>query len=190
MGDRAPAAVNRAALPAHHRIATLAALRTVSDDRRHRILELLIAEPLGARTVAARLRMARTRVYYHLKLLEKHGFIVVVEERVVARRLERIYRAVARGFRVDPALIGGGSPEVAQARERILENTLDDLRARGLPPRPRDGTLVARTFLQLRPAQLAELRRRLAELIDDFAPTDGDGEGLAVELAVALFRLR
>ena len=179
--------MKRGALPAHHHIATLAALRAVSDARRHRILELLIAEPLGARAVATRLRMARTQVYYHLKLLERHGLIAVVEERVVARRLERIYRAVARHFRVDPALIGGGSPEVAHARERILQNTLDDLRARGLPPKPRDGTIVARTFLRLHPAQLAELRGRLVKLFDGFAPTDGDG--VAVELAVALFRL-
>src|SRR5882672_1759318 len=187
MGERPPAAVTRAALPAQHQIATLAALRAVSDDRRHRILELLIAEPAGARAVAARLRMARTRVYYHLKLLERHGFIEVVEERVVARRVERIYRAVARGFRVAPTLVGGGSPAIAHARERILENTLDDLRAHGLPPRPRDGTIVSRTFLRLRPAQLAELRRRLAELVDASAPGDGD---VSVELGVALFRLR
>jgi hypothetical protein len=133
--------------------------------------------------------MPRTKVYYHLKLLERNGFIRPVEERVVGRRVERIYRAVARVFRVDTELIGSASaPGVARARARILENALVDFRSHGIgrsSPRREDATLIARTFLRLRPEQLAELRQKIRRLIDGLDTTQQ--QGIPVELAVAMF---
>jgi DNA-binding transcriptional ArsR family regulator len=172
-----------------HRIGTLEALRAVSDDQRHRILSLLIANPQAARTIASQLGMPRTKVYYHLKLLEKNGFIRPVEERLIGRRVETIYRAVAREFRVDTELIGSASaPGVARARARILENALMDFRSRGTdrPSRRRqDPTLVARTFVRLRPKQLDALRQKISHLIDALDTTQK--EGVPIELAIALF---
>jgi DNA-binding transcriptional ArsR family regulator len=180
----------RAPLPRLRAITTLAALRAVSDDLRHRILSLLITEPLAAHAIAARLRIPRTKVYYHLALLERHGFIAVAERRVVGRQVERIYRATAREFRVATDLIKGERTGVFRARARILASALDDLRAQATAPPPARGTppaLVARKLLHLRPAQLADLRRRLAALIE--AADASQEEGAPVELAIALFPL-
>jgi DNA-binding transcriptional ArsR family regulator len=187
-----PRAIGRPAdLPLLHRIGTLEGLRAVSDDQRHRILALLIADPLAARAIASQLGMPRTKVYYHLKLLEKNGFIRPVEERLVGRRVERIYRAVARVFRVDTELIGrAGAPGIARARAQILENALVDFRSRSIgrsDPHREDATLIARVFVRLRPEQLAALRQKIRRLIDGLDTTQQ--QGIPIELAVAMFAI-
>ena len=59
----------------------LETLRVLVDSQRHRIVTLLIDEPQTARELAERLGLARTRLYYHLALLEQHGLIVVSSTR-------------------------------------------------------------------------------------------------------------
>src|SRR5207302_10878154 len=117
-------------------IGNTAPLRGVSDDHRHAILNLLVGPPLGAAELASRLRVAQTRVYYHLDLLAKNGLIRVVAERPAGRRVKRIYRAVARWFRVGSKHIGGGM-SVSRSRARSLDQAMDDFRER--PDRPSKG---------------------------------------------------
>jgi len=176
-----------AELPALHRISTLSALRAASDDQRHRMLTLLIARPLTARTLATRLRMSRTKLYYHLDLLERQGLIRVVGQRVSGRQLERVYRAVARSFRVDTALLGGSTARgAASARAQIFRNAARDFReALEMPSSRPDLTLVSRVLLRIKPAQLAKLRERLQALIADLDTTQE--EGAPAELLIALF---
>jgi len=168
-----------------HVIGNTAALRAVSDDQRQRILNLLVGAPLGAAELASRLRVAQTRVYYHLDLLAKNGLIRVVAERPAGRRVERIYRAVARWFRVDAKLIGGGK-SVARARARILDQAMVDFReALDRPSKGKDPTLVMRTFVRLHPAQIGRLRKRLIEVVQSLDPSQEKGE--VMEVAIALF---
>jgi DNA-binding transcriptional ArsR family regulator len=182
-----PAPSAGAALPALHRITTLAALRAVSDDQRQRLLTLLILRPLGARELAQELRMSRPKAYYHLNLLEEQGLIRVVAHRASGRQLERVYRAVARGFRVENALLeGGGRRGVMSARAQILRNAIRDLEGLSAPsPRHSSRTLVSRVLVRLQPAQMVELRKRLAALIDGLKTTQEEGEPM--EVVVALF---
>jgi DNA-binding transcriptional ArsR family regulator len=175
-------------LDALHPIRSLEALRVVTDNRRHSILSLLIREPLAAGEIAAALRLPRTRVYHHLKLLEQHRFIRVVERRPVGKRIEMVYRAAARNFRIDSALINRAGPAVARERARLLESTLDDFRSR-LVTRARGAdkreTLVGRKLVRLTAAQYLELRRRLMQLFDEVDASQDEGE--LVELTIALF---
>lgn len=180
--------LNIARLPAVAEISSLEALRAVSDSQRHKILSLLIREPMTASEVAKRLKMPRTRVYYHLDLLEQHCFIRVVEERQVAAMTERTYRARARRFRVDRRMLAAASSEsdVNDAQAAILERAADDLRGRhATTGTGKSEVLVARTFLRLNPAQAAELREALIALVDRFS--DAGEEGDSYEMAVALF---
>jgi DNA-binding transcriptional ArsR family regulator len=174
-------------LPPLHRITTLAALRAVSDDQRHRMLTLLIARPLTARTLATHLRMSRTKLYYHLDLLERQGLIRVAGQRVSGRQLERVYRAVARSFRVDTALLGGKTARgAASARAQIFRNAARDFQEALVAPSSRpEATLVSRALLRLKPAQFAKLRERLQTLISELDTTQEEGE--AAELLIALF---
>ncbi|MGO9063311.1 MAG: ArsR/SmtB family transcription factor [Myxococcaceae bacterium] len=187
MTQPAPEVPPAEALPPLHGITTLAALRAVSDDQRQRILTLLILEPRGARDLASQLRMSRPKVYYHLNLLEQHGLIRVVAQRVRGRQVERVYRAVARAFRVESSLLGGRARRGAMsARAQIFRNAVKDFEEVGeFSPEQSQLTLVSRVLLRLRPAQVAELRRRLVAILDDLDTTQQDGE--PTELVMALF---
>ncbi len=48
---------------------------------RRQILEALAAEPGSASTLARRLGEPRQKVNYHLRELEQHGFVELVEEK-------------------------------------------------------------------------------------------------------------
>ena len=64
------------------------------DPIRSRILTEL-AEPGSASTVAATLGLPRQKVNYHLRLLEQHGLVELVEERPRRGLTERVVRATA-----------------------------------------------------------------------------------------------
>ena len=172
--------LNTADLPAQGDIATLEALRAVADSQRHRILCLLIEEPLTPTAIAEKLDIARTRVYYHLEILRKHGFIGVVGERPVAAMVERTYRAQARAFRVDRALLAASASAVHDAQAKLLEGAADDLRAAGDAE-----VLVTRAFVRLTPEQAAKLRELLRDVAREEFRDDAAGEWF--ELVLALF---
>jgi DNA-binding transcriptional ArsR family regulator len=183
----APSASADEPLPPLHPIETLAALRAVSDDQRHRLLTLLIMRPLTARALAAQLRMSRPKVYYHLNLLERYGLIRVVDQRVSGRQLERVYRAVARNFRVDWALLGGKTARRAMsARAQIFRNAVKDFEelSRASTNHP-ERSLMVRVLLRLQPDQLSRLRTRLVSVVDELDTTQQQGE--PAELVLALF---
>jgi len=174
-----------ATLPAEARISSLGALRAVSDSCRHRILTLLIREPLTPSEVAARLKIARTRVYYHLDLLKEHGFIRVVEERPVAAMIERTYRACARRFKVDRQMLAAKSSEseLNDAQAALLERAADDLRVSSSS----SDVLVMRAFTRLTKGRAAELRSEIVALVDPYADPASDDPGNSFEMAFALF---
>jgi DNA-binding transcriptional ArsR family regulator len=176
-------------LPAVAEISTLEALRVVSDSQRHRILTLLIRQPLTPSEIAKRLKIARTRVYYHLDLLEEHRFIRVVEERQVAAMTERTFRACARRFRVNRGMLAAGSSQSAvnDAQATLLEHAADDLRAqRRQVGDAISDVLVSRSFLRLTPDRASELRAALISLVDTYANETEEGD--LYEFAVALFQ--
>ncbi|MGB3687191.1 MAG: helix-turn-helix domain-containing protein [Ornithinimicrobium sp.] len=82
------------------------------DPRRSQILATL-AEPGSATTVAQALGLPRQKVNYHLRLLEEHGLVELVEERPRRGLTERVVQATARGYIVSPAALGpsGADPE-------------------------------------------------------------------------------
>ena len=169
-------------LPAEAKVSSLEALRAVSDSWRHRILTLLIRDPLTPSQIAARLKIARTRVYYHLDILREHGFIRVVEERPVAAMIERTYRACAQRFKVDRQMLAATSSEseLNDAQARLLEAAADDLRAYS----SQSEVLVNRSFLRLTKEQASRLRSEMVALVDRFANAN---EGDYFEMTLALF---
>ncbi len=68
---------------------------------RLRLLEHL-TEPDSAAGLARRLGVPRQKLNYHLRELEREGFLELVEERRKGNCVERVLRAVAREFLIAP----------------------------------------------------------------------------------------
>lgn len=71
---------------------------------RRELLERL-REPASATELAGELGLSRQRVNYHLKALEEAGLVVLVDERPRRGFTERILKATADRFVVDPAVV-------------------------------------------------------------------------------------
>jgi len=98
------------------------------DPVRARILAAL-AEPGSSTTLAAALGLPRQRVNYHLRLLESHGLVHLVEERPRRGLTERIVVATARAYVVSPEALGAGMADPART-DRLSARYLVALGAR------------------------------------------------------------
>ena len=75
------------------------------NPMRLRILDAL-REPGSASTVARQIGLARQKVNYHLRELEKAGFLEEIEQRRVGNCVERIVRAKATHYLINPEVLG------------------------------------------------------------------------------------
>ncbi len=75
------------------------------DPVRARVLAVL-AEPGSASSVAAAIGLTRQQVNYHLRALESHGLVELVEERQRRGLVERVMQSTARTYLVSPAAFG------------------------------------------------------------------------------------
>ncbi len=81
----------------------LEALQVLGHPLRVQILEAL-REPASAAAVARRIGVARQKVNYHLKELERVGLVRPTGERRAGNFIETLYQAVARSFVVSPSV--------------------------------------------------------------------------------------
>jgi DNA-binding transcriptional ArsR family regulator len=81
-------------------------LRAALPPLRRRLLDRL-HNPASATQLAAELELPRQKVNYHLRVLEQAGLIELVEERRRRGCTERIMRACADAFVVDPGVMSG-----------------------------------------------------------------------------------
>jgi DNA-binding transcriptional ArsR family regulator len=146
---------------------------------RARILEML-AEPQSAAGVARRLSVARQKVGYHLKELEKEGLVELVEERKSGNCVERIVRATGRAYLVSAEALGSLAHGALEATDRFSAAYVVAVAARAL-----------RELAKLRRAA-DEAGKRLATLTLDaeirFASA-ADRAAFAEELAREMARL-
>ncbi len=83
------------------------------DPVRARILSIL-AEPGSSTSVAAVIGLPRQRVNYHLRTLERHDLVRLVEERPKRGLTERVVRATARTYAVSPSTLGQNAADPAR----------------------------------------------------------------------------
>ncbi len=151
-------------------------LRTLSDPLRMRIIELLV-EPLTVKEIAPKLNIGKTKLYYHINLLEKHGVIRVVRTRLVSGILEKSYQITAMRFR--PALeLFAGSDDGDARGVAIFDSIFDITRAdfvRSIKRAQRDATLEAskrklmlgRTTMYLTEEQAHKFAERFDALLEE-----------------------
>src|SRR3954462_7359831 len=88
------------------------------DPVRARMLAEL-AEPHTATTLAARLGLARQKGNYHIKTLEQHGLVALVEEGRKGKLTERVVQAAAAAYVISPAALAAVAPDPSRSPDRL-----------------------------------------------------------------------
>ena len=106
--------------------------RAALSPLRARILDAL-SEPDSASGVARRLGLARQKVNYHLRQLEDHGLVALVEERPRRGTVERIVRRTSDQLVLDPELLQARRPATAEvwSGHALVAAATDAVRAVG-----------------------------------------------------------
>ena len=99
------------------------------DPVRSRLLSEL-SEPASAATLAARLRIARQKVNYHLRALEEHQLVRVAEKRKWGGLTGRLLVATAASYVVSPRALGPAGADPDRERDRLSASYLIALAAR------------------------------------------------------------
>lgn len=110
-------------------IENAAAAESSLDPVRSRLLAELV-EAQSATMLAARIGLPRQKVNYHLKTLEQHGLVELVEERRKGNVTERLLRATAASFVISPAALGAVQPDPYRSPDRASAFWLLALAAR------------------------------------------------------------
>jgi len=95
-----------------------AAAEAALDPARTRLLAQL-TEPRSATMLAAAAGLPRQKVNYHLRALERHGLVELVEERRKGNVTERMLRATAAAYVISPAALAAVAPDPARAPDRL-----------------------------------------------------------------------
>src|SRR5256885_5761623 len=95
-----------------------AAAEASLDPIRARLLAEL-AEPGSASTLAARVGLTRQKANYHLRALERHGLLELVEERRKGNCTERVLQATAASYVISPAALSPLEPDPARASDQL-----------------------------------------------------------------------
>ncbi|WP_174551856.1 ArsR/SmtB family transcription factor [Herbidospora mongoliensis] len=95
-----------------------AAAEVSLDPVRVRILAEL-AQPGSATQLATKIGLPRQKVNYHLKTLEKHGLVELVEERRKGNVTERVMRATAGSYVISPAALAAVEPDPTRRPDRL-----------------------------------------------------------------------
>ena len=148
------------------------------DPVRARLLAAL-AEPGSAAALASRVGLARQKVNYHLRALESHGLVRLVEERRWGGLTERVFVATAASYMVSPSALGAAASDPARAPDRLSARYLialagrvvrevADLARRAEREGKRLPTLAIDAELRFRsPAERAAFTQELAAAVDD-----------------------
>jgi DNA-binding transcriptional ArsR family regulator len=99
------------------------------DPVRTRLLAEL-AEPASATMLAARVGLARQKVNYHLRALEKHGLVELVEERRKGNVTERLMRATAASYVISPNALSAVQPDPKRTPDQLSARWLLAVAAR------------------------------------------------------------
>jgi len=121
-------------------MASVAALDVIAEPARaaallHPLrLEILeeLREPDSASGLARRLHLPRQKVNYHLRELEKERLVELVEERRKGNCVERVVRASARYYLINPATLGHLAADPDKIKDRFSSAYLVALAARAI----------------------------------------------------------
>jgi DNA-binding transcriptional ArsR family regulator len=99
------------------------------DPVRARLLAAL-AEPASAASLADAAGLSRQQANYHLRALERHGLLELVEERRKGNCTERILQATAASYVISPTALAEVAPDPDRAPDQASARWMLALAAR------------------------------------------------------------
>lgn len=171
------------------------------DPIRTRILRELV-QPASASQLAVRVGLARQKVNYHLKALERHGLVELVEERRRGNVTERVLQAAAASYLISPSALAAVSPDPGRFADRFSAFWLLALAGRTVQEMGKlitgaaaarqtlatfaiDGDITFRTAAD-RAAFAEELGVEVTRLVEKYHDGGGSPRGRRHRLVVAL----
>jgi DNA-binding transcriptional ArsR family regulator len=106
-----------------------AAAEVSLDPVRARLLAAL-AEPASAASLAAGAGLSRQQANYHLRALERHGLVELVEERRKGNCTERVLRAIAASYVISPTALSAVAPDPDRSPDQASARWMLALAAR------------------------------------------------------------
>jgi DNA-binding transcriptional ArsR family regulator len=106
-----------------------AAAEVSLDPMRARLLAAL-AQPGSATSLATRTGLSRQQANYHLRALERHGLVELVEERRKGNCTERVLQATAASYVISPSAFADVAPDPDRAPDQASARWLLALAAR------------------------------------------------------------
>lgn len=181
----------------------LETLHVISDPLRLRLLGCIIDQPKVIKQIAAELQIDQIKLYYHFKLMERHGLVKVVEERVISGIVEKVYRARARTLRVAEGLLSpaGMTDEATdsmltfvfgKAHSKLKSGIIDHHLAPDRAALPQHRYFAARGSKRMTTEQARQYFTKLETLTDEFfnnpevQPSMGDW----YDLVTAMYPIR
>lgn len=106
-----------------YKISNYEQLKALADPLRTKILMNLVKEPYTGQQLAAFLGITRNNIYFHLKELEKHGFIHIVKKEEKNGIVQKYYRAVASRFIPEDHLLPNG--DLIETSKQVFFETIE-----------------------------------------------------------------
>lgn len=182
-------------------IDNLETLKVLSDPLRMQIIELMSYQARTVKQLAEELGTTPHKLYYHVKLLEDHGFIRVVETRLVSGIVEKHYQITAKDIVVAEGLLSVRKPEGKSDIEDLISSILDGTKAdfirslrirteADVPMGERYSSNAIREMANLTREQAHEIRKKLEELLKQFESYNDEteeGEGQRYALTTLFY---
>jgi len=172
----------------------LEVLKVLSDPTRLEIMKHIGAENrrdhlCTVKQLAKLMDVSPTKLYYHIKLLEEQGLLIVGDTRVVSGIIEKQYQVVAHSITLSQSAlsthdgpIDKALEDVFNSIEQIVGNSITNVRTSlftiyeeeraakegGPPARKQVAMTISRDDLLLTSEQAIAFEKRLAELRAEF----------------------
>jgi DNA-binding Lrp family transcriptional regulator len=164
-------------------IESFEAIKAIADPLRNQILEVLTPAPLTINQIAHKLGLSPSKLYYHVNMLEKYGFINMVDTTVRGNIIEKHYWITAYDYQLDKCLLNfnitdsEGKDNIINVTLSLLDTTREDfvrsMEARafnlehGAEPHPRE-VIDYREVRLISEERVAEFQDRLRQLLKEF----------------------
>lgn len=184
-------------------VKNLETFKAYIDPLRRQIVELLI-QPRSVRQIAELLEVPFTRLYYHMRILEKHNIIRVVDTRHVLGGVEeKYYYITARMFVLDRETLTQTKEQSDSLLEAVFNASIDLVRfdvvnavktgsidLKLYPPHPK-ALMLRYGSVQVSDIDAQRIQERLLEILhgelDFIEAIDPDGEKKIYHLLVGFY---